>query len=341
MRCPHCGAVLKDEKILQLHLKVCPKREKVESPRDESPKMEIPVESPKDGGKYEVFYPKPDPYFLVPEDVKIELEIAEKLSQKHHINLLVTGQPGGGKTTLALQFAARYNRPCVVVDFGILQEPQELFHTTYLVSEGGSSRTDIRESGFVRGLETERCVVVLDELNRPENERVLNVLLPFLDGRGGAYIDYLRRKVTVAPQVVFIATLNEGAMFCGVTTVDTALRDRFREIYMPYLPPDYEVKVLMDRTGIDEKIAVCLATFAYKVRTSISERKVSTRQLITAAENYVAGDSLWRAVSTAIGHHNNPAWRQQVMEILSFQLPEKELVEWRKSLSQRGNYVRL
>lgn len=292
-------------------------------------------------GQYHVFYPKPDPHFITTENISRELEIAHIISQKHPVNLLVTGHPGGGKTSLGIEFASKFNRPCVVVDFGVLQEPQELFHTTRLETDHNGSRTDIRESGFVKGLETEKCVVVLDELNRPENERVLNVLLPFLDGRQSSYIDYLRRLVRVADGVVFIATLNEGAMFCGVSSIDTALRDRFREIHMPYLPPAEEAKVLHNKTGVGDKYAYILADFAARIRnTPVIARKVSTRQLLTAAENFAAGDELWRAVSTSIGHYNDASWRQQVMEVFALCLQDlDERTKWEKNKSAGEKYV--
>ena len=304
-----------------------------------------PIESKPsvENGRYHVFNPEVDPDFLVSEDIKAELAIADKISAKHPVNILVTGQPGGGKTSLGLQFAAVYKRPCVVVDFGSLQEPQELFHTTYLTSKNGVSETDIRESGFVRGLETPRCVVVKDELNRPENERVLNVLLPFLDGRRESYVDYLRRNVRVADGVIFIATLNEGAMFCGITQIDTALRDRYREIHMPYLPLEMEAEVINRKTGVDKSVALMLASFGHKVRIAEAiNRKVSTRQLLTAAENFAHGDELWRAVSVSIGHHNDIGWREQVMEVFSFSLTDStENQKWVAAKARRVRYERL
>lgn len=327
MKCPSCKADFRSKKELEAHVK----------------KSECNSKSG-ENGKYHVFCPELDPAFLVSTDVKAEMDVADRVSVKHPVNILITGQPGGGKTSLGMQFAARHKRPCVVVDFGALQEPQELFHTTYLKSTKDGPQTDIRESGFIKGLETERCVVVLDELNRPENERVLNVLLPFLDGRACSYIDYLRRWVNVAEGVVFIATLNEGATFCGVTSIDTALRDRFREIYLPYLPLKMEKEVIIAKTGVGEETAHILAEFAAKVRSAPTiNRKVSTRQLLTAAENYVHGDELWRAVSTAIGHYNDKSWRQQVMELLSLVLPHQgEYEKWAKAKSrEEEEYVQL
>lgn len=292
-------------------------------------------------GAMEVFYPKADPNFLVSENVVEALRVTEAISHKHPTNLLITGQPGGGKTTLALQFAAKFNRPVVVADFGVLQEPQQLFQTTRLIERNGGVVTDTRESGFIRGIETEGCVVVMDEMTRVENERVLNPLMPLLDMRGSAWIDDLRRRIHVANNVIFVATINEGALFCGISSLDLALRDRFREIFLDYLPAEPESRVLQEKAGVPKTIANSLAEFAYVVRTTPAiSRKVSTRQLLHAAEAFAEGTSLWQAVETAIGNYQDLAWRQQVMEIFSLNIKdEAEYKKWtNKPRSDR--YVR-
>ena len=305
----------------------------------------IPLASapePHENGAMEIFYPKADPNFMVNENTVEALRVTEAISHKHPTNLLVTGQPGGGKTSLALQFAAKFNRPAVVADFGVLQEPQQLFQTTRLIQgEGESMVTDIRETGFVRGMETEGCVVIMDEINRPENERVLNVLMPLLDRRESCWIEDLRRRVSVARNVIFIATLNEGALFCGITSIDIALRDRFREVFLDYLPAEPESRVLEAKTGIPRSIANSLAEFAYTVRTTPTiGKKISTRQLLHAAEAYAEGTSLWQAVETAIGNYNDLAWRQQIMEVFSLSI--KDEAEYKRWTQRRtdSRYVR-
>lgn len=281
----------------------------------------------------EIFYPVVDPYFMVSEFIVDALEITERMSRKNPTNLLITGQPGGGKTSLALQFAAKYQRPAVVADFGVLQEPQQLFQTTHLVQKDGGVVTETRESAFIRGIETKRCVVVMDEMTRVENERCLNPLMPILDGRKSTWIDELHRRIHVAEEVVFIATINEGSMFAGITSLDAALRDRFREVFIDYLPATEESKVIQAKCNVDKLIANSLAEFAYAVRHTPSiSRKISTRQLLHAAEAYSCGATLWQAIETAIGNYNDLAWRQQVMEIFSLNI--KDTDEYRKWTSK-------
>ena len=332
MECQYCHQDIAD-KDYQIHLGMCfkrPKEVEVALLSDQNVSSQPPA-SELENGSLEVFYPRPDLYFIIPENVVEALKVTEAISRKHPANLLITGRPGGGKTTLAIEFAAKFNRPAVVIDFGVLQEPQQLFQTTRLIQGSGDSMiTDIRETGFVKGLETKDCIVVMDEINRPENERVLNVLMPLLDGRRSAWIEDLRRRVYVADNVIFVATLNEGNLFCGITSIDLALRDRFREVFLDYLPAEAEAKVLEVKTGIPKIIANSLAEFAYAVRnTPAISKKISTRQLLYAAEAYSEGTSLWQAVSTAIGSSNDLGWRQQILEIFSLNIKdETEYEKW-------------
>jgi len=332
MECQYCHQDIAD-KDYQIHLGMCfkrPKEVEIALLTDQNVSSQLPALE-LEYGALEVFYPRPDLYFIIPENVVEALKVTEAISRKHPANLLITGRPGGGKTTLAIEFAAKFNRPAVVIDFGVLQEPQQLFQTTRLIQGSGDSMiTDIRETGFVKGLETKDCIVVMDEINRPENERVLNVLMPLLDGRRSAWIEDLRRRVYVADNVIFVATLNEGNLFCGITSIDLALRDRFREVFLDYLPAEAEAKVLEVKTGIPKIIANSLAEFAYAVRnTPAISKKISTRQLLYAAEAYSEGTSLWQAVSTAIGSSNDLGWRQQILEIFSLNIKdETEYEKW-------------
>lgn len=283
------------------------------------------------GGGIEVIYPKVDPYFIVSAKNLEALRVTEAMSHKKPTCLLITGHAGCGKTSIALQLGAIFKRPAVVADMGVVQEPQQLFQTTRLIQgKGDSMITDTRESGFIKGLETPNCVVVMDEMNRVENERCLNPLMPVLDNRRETWIDELRRRVHVADGVIFVATINEGALFCGINSLDAALRDRFREINLGYLPAEQESMVLQNKTGIGKTIADSLAQFAFTVRnTPAIDKKISTRQLLHAAEAYAEGTTLWEATETAIGNYNDPAWRQQAMEVFSLNIiDEKEHQKW-------------
>lgn len=272
----------------------------------------------------ELTVPEPDPYFATPAWIKSFLAQVERLSKKHPVNLLITGPQGCGKTSLARQFASRYNRPFISIECGFLQEPQQWFGRLDLQE----IRTVYLESIFIRAVETPQCVICLDEINRVENERVLNVLTAFLDERRQAYVDDLRRVVKVADGVVFFATLNEGPYFVGVGRLDAALRDRFREIRLHFLPPEVEADVLVKKTKIPRSKAEILAYFAASVRQDKAmEKKISTRQLLMIAEDIALGSPIKRATLTAIGHSHDTLWQQRVLEHLHIFLKKEELLE--------------
>jgi len=268
-----------------------------------------------------IFYPARDDDFLIPHH-KAELDVVHELSQENGIaNVIVTGSQGNGKTSLGLQFAATYNRPCVVIDFGGLQEPQQLFLTVRLLEGEQGSFTDFQPSSFVIGVERENCVVILDELNRPESARVLNALFPFLDYRRGAYISDLRRWVNVAKGVVFFATLNEGYQFVGTFSLDEALRDRlsFTEIQMPLPPMDILTKIIQRKAGITID-ADRIAKFVTKVAEQMEGVKLSVRQAITMGKKIAAGDPLYRAAFFTIGRTHDKEWREAVLQILQMEV---------------------
>jgi nitric oxide reductase NorQ protein len=285
-------------------------------------------------GDMEIMWPQPDKNFIISQVALNLFRATVKLSQQpgKKANILLCGHPGCGKTSGAIQLAAVEKRPIVIADFGAVQEPQNLFQTVHIVQgKGDSMLTEVRESNFIKGIETPNCVVVMDEMTRVENERCLNPLMPLLDGRGYTWIDELHRRVYKAPGVIFIATINEGSLFAGVSSLDAALRERFGEAFMDYLPAEQEKLVIMAKTGVPEPIARTLTQFAFTVRTTDSiQKKISTRQLLTAGDNYASGLSLWEAVFMAIGNYGDNAWRQEILEVFSMNIKDEvEYQKWR------------
>jgi MoxR-like ATPase len=90
--------------------------------------------------------------------------------------------------------------------------------------------------------------------------------------------------------------MNEGAGYTGTTTIDRALRDRFpRRLELTYLGEKDEVKLLVNRIGVDKDIALLLVQMANKIRQESSglsaslTESVSTRQLLAAAYDFMIG----------------------------------------------------
>lgn len=238
-----------------------------------------------------VFLPKPDPTYIINENTKSLFNILG-VSRKHSPqNVNLVGPHGCGKTELAIQFSAAATLPMLIMDCANLREARDWFG--YKTAREGTVYW--HESQFVRAVEAGGHVILLDELNRA-NPHILNTLMPLLDGRRFTYLEEKGDKICVGSGTVFFATMNEGAGYTGTTTIDRALRDRFpRRLELTYLSEKDEIKLLVNRIGVEKDIATLLVQMANKIRqestglsASLTE-SVSTRQLLAAAYDFMLG----------------------------------------------------
>ena len=240
---------------------------------------------------FSMLVPEPEADFFLPQDIIDHLERIEKLSGKHPVNVLVAGKQGCGKSTLVRQFAARNRRPLATFQVGILSEPGQLFGDMRLKD----GETYYRQFLFPQAIQTPGCVIHLEEINRPEHPKALNMLFSVLAEDRRVWTDELG-LIKVAPGVVFFATLNEGEEFVGVEMLDAALRDRFYVTLMDYLPPDVELEVLRRKTGLDEESAAAIVNIANRLRGNSREPvMVSTRHTLMIAELVTMGASIREA----------------------------------------------
>jgi len=235
--------------------------------------------------------PEPEEHFFLTEEVIRNLDRIRTLSERHPVNVLVAGKQGCGKSTLVRQFAARNRRPLAVFQVGILSEPGQLFGEHRLQA----GQTYYQEYLFPRALRTPGCVIHLEEINRPEHPKALNMLFSVLSEDRSVWTDELGR-LDVAPGVVFFATLNEGEEFVGTEMLDAALRDRFYVTVLDTLPPEVESRVLCLKAGLSEADALSLVNVATKLRSNTQEPVVlSTRHTLMIAEMMSVGAPIHEA----------------------------------------------
>ncbi len=237
-----------------------------------------------------------DPYFFVPDDIIETLDRLEKLSTKHPVNILISGRQGCGKSSLVRQFAAYYHRPMTVFQIGLLSESGQLFGEQKL--RGGD--TVFQEFLFPQAITTPRCVIHLEEINRPQNARAFNELFSLLSEDRCIWMDELG-LVEVAPETIFFATLNEGDEFVGTESLDAALTDRFYAISMEYLPLEIEQKVLVMKAGITEVQAATILSIIHKLRHNTQmPLSISTRHSLMIAELIAMGSPIREAITYSL-----------------------------------------
>jgi nitric oxide reductase NorQ protein len=254
--------------------------------------------------------PEPEEHFFLKASVVENLDRVKKLASRHPVNVLVAGRQGCGKSTLVRQFAARNKRPLATFQIGILSEPGETSYQEFL---------------FPKAIQTPGCVIHLEEINRPEHPKALNMLFSVLAEDRKVYTDELG-LIKVANEVVFFATLNEGEEFVGTEMLDAALRDRFYVVLIDYLPPDVETNVLHLKTGTSESDALTIVNVANQLRSNAQEPlTVSTRHTLMIAEMVAVGATVEEAFVNSLQASRDVL--ESVLLSLHLQL----------SLKERGN----
>ena len=240
--------------------------------------------------------PEEDPYYYIDNDTMSMLGKINKISEKHPVNVLIAGRQGCGKSSLVKQYAAVYQRPLATFQVGILSEPGQLFGE-YALENG---ETKYKQFLFPQALQTPGCVIHLEEINRPENPKALNMLFSLLSDDRQVWMDELG-LLDVADGVVFFATLNEGEEFVGTELLDPALRDRFYTYIMDYLPNKVEKEILIKKTGVSQEQGNQILDIINELRgKSELALGISTRTTLMIGEMMASGATLREAITFSL-----------------------------------------
>jgi len=183
--------------------------------------------------------------------LKPELLVMKELKWKYLVrgavrgkNLLMTGPAGCGKTLAAKSLVGAMNRPDFYFNLGATQDPRAtLIGNVHFVKKDG---TYFSESLFVKAIQTENAVVLLDELSRAHPD-AWNILMTVLDeGQRYLRLDEADGQATikVAKGVTFVATANIGNEYTSTRVMDKALMDRFTVVEMDVLNDEEEMGLL-------------------------------------------------------------------------------------------------
>ena len=159
-------------------------------------------------------------------------------------NILMTGPAGCGKTMAAKSVSEVLDRPDFYFNLGATQDPRStLIGNTHFNKEDG---TFFSEALFVKAIQTENAIILLDELSRAHPD-AHNILMTVLDeGQRYLRLDEADGSPTikVAKGVTFIATANIGNEYTATRVMDRALMDRFVIVEMDVLDKEGEIGLL-------------------------------------------------------------------------------------------------
>ena len=222
-------------------------------------------------------------------------------------NIMMTGPSGCGKTDATFKAANYLEREVHYFNLGATQDPRStLIGNTHFSKADG---TFFSEALFVKALQTENAVILLDELSRAHPE-AWNILMTVLD----PIQRYLRLDekddsptIKVAKGVSFIATANIGMEYTATRVIDRAILDRFSLFEMDVLGEEDEYSLLKGKfPSINDKLLSNLCTIVSHIRKEINSDSprlstmVSTRNTIEIAELLVDGFSLEDAAQLLI-----------------------------------------
>ena len=181
------------------------------------------------------------PQGLIMKELKWKYLIRSAVRGK---NIMMTGQAGCGKTLAAKSLVNALDRPDFYFNLGATQDPRStLIGNVHFDKQKG---TFFSESLFVKAIQTENAVILLDELTRAHPD-AWNILMPVLDyGQRYLRLDEADGQTTikVANGVTFIATANIGNEYTATRQLDKALLDRFTVIEMDLLTQEEEYGLL-------------------------------------------------------------------------------------------------
>ena len=244
------------------------------------------------------------PEQLIMSDLKWKYLVRSAMRGK---NIMMTGPAGTGKTMAAKYLVSALERPDFYFNLGATQDPRAtLIGNTHFSKEDG---TYFAESLFVKAIQTENAVILLDELSRahPEAWNILMTVLDLnqrylrLDEKDGA------PTIKVAPGVSFIATANVGNEYTSTRVMDRALQDRFITIEMDQLDEQMEFALLkMKYPAAHTEAVQAIAEIASQTRRECKTanpkltNSLSTRAAVELTSLIYDGFSLTEAAEVGI-----------------------------------------
>ena len=272
---------------------------------------------------------RPDEYFATNGELaKVTARVENRELSGQPVRVLLTGDTGTGKTTLAENVAAQVEGAFFEVncrddmsDADLLGSPvlagEETIWTdgpvTKALMASAPAERQVRE-GWVESEDAAHdgpVVLLVDELNRAP-AKAKNALFSALDHRARVTLDGPRGGEPIqgeAMDLIVLATINEGDEYHGTHRMDHAEESRWTNYYETgylatydlstgdYEGVDREAQLLVERHGLPENVARRMVECAAEVRAKAADRTNTTVEVGLPTRNVLA----WGA--TALSYH--------------------------------------
>ncbi len=235
-------------------------------------------------------------YSLKPERLKMN-ELKWKFLYRSALrgkNIMMTGPAGSGKTAAAKALAKALDREEFYFNLGATQDPRSaLIGNTQFKKDSG---TYFAQSLFVKAIQTENAIILLDELSRAHPE-AWNILMTVLD-QTQRYLRLDEQEGTptikVADGVTFIATANIGSEYTATRVMDRALLDRFTIVEMDVLNKAEELGLLkLMYPAVSDRKLNAIAEIADMSRKEVKGSNSKIRSAISTRASVEMGSLLF------------------------------------------------
>ena len=216
------------------------------------------------------------PPFYVPQSNEVELF---EHAFNHQLPVLIKGPTGCGKTRFVHHMAAKLGLPLYTVACHDDLTATDLVGR-HLLQNGDTVWNDGPLTRAVR----EGGICYLDEVVEARKDTTV-VLHPLSDDRRELPIERTGEYLKAPPKFMLVVSYNPGYqnMFKGMKP---STRQRFVALRFEFPQPEVERKVILQETGVSERIATQLVSVAQALRRLQDhdlEESVSTRLLVYCA----------------------------------------------------------
>lgn len=275
-----------------------------------------------------------DPFF---EEDPIAAKIIE-FAIKRRANVLVVGPTGCGKSGLVINILARLALKAEIFSCSGETSTDELIAKPWIITENGCSITTAIHGAALRAYKDGKTLL-LEEVDFAVPD-IMASLHRLMETNSNSYICSVGVQEVIPKSHLFsvVATANtigtgeDTFIYAGTKPQNQAFMNRFSyTVRMGYLESNKEIKVLVNKTGIDKNLAATLVQCANDVRDAADPTRIkgslgsqtiastiSTRDLLSWSEA-IKGLSLnpMEAAHYAFLNRINDADREWIQKALT------------------------